>query len=571
MKRLLFFLLLISCIFVSVASASDFNGFMALDQITNSVEIYDANHKRVNTFKSPPKPARIVKNPNSGNYILMYRGAKKTPGGLTFLDPSFKPVSGSKKLPGIVVQDFYLKETGQWLLFTVTSATDNPVANLTCYDLKTGETASIPLNGPPVTYRFNEDRTQLAVGTLSNAKNKVPAELALIDLAQKQIKSFPVSANPGAIYQTASGKMVVACGGFRNNQRYPSKILLEKTDSAEFAKLHWIDTATGATEVIQLEYSPLLIAQDQINTETFYAVCANVYDDPNQEALGITLGSILNSDSNQPAATFYKIVSGKIEASLKLQNQPNLLIQTSSTTVCLQGEKELSIIDLSGPAPKLMEYTSSKDIDEFLFNNNGNIGYLSNINSNNLNIIDLKTGKEIRTIKISNSFYLGKVFLKFFGSGFPPVIQSDPVKPLETAYRSENRRMFFAKDFSHLYVLAGAPEVSVIDLQTNEVKSVIKFNDTQYGIHPTPDGKYITVAAENGWHLLDPTKTNPVLSLNLNPEESEQGPENGYYSPNGNLLVVPFKNYLHLIDPVQGISLGKIRTKSTSPIIIWPE
>jgi hypothetical protein len=172
------------------------------------------------------------------SYLLMNRGAKKAPGGLTLLNSSFKPISSPKELPGIVVLDFYLKESGRWLLFTVSSDNNNPVSKLTCYDLKTEETTSISLNGPPVAYRFNEDRTELAVGTLGNAKNKAPAELALIDLAQKQIKRFPVSANPGAIYQTASGKIVVACGGFRNNQKYPSKISLEKTDSAELAKLH---------------------------------------------------------------------------------------------------------------------------------------------------------------------------------------------------------------------------------------------------------------------------------------------------------------------------------------------
>lgn len=572
MKRSFFILLLICCIFFpSISAAADDNGFVVFDQIKNSVEIYDAGHKRVNSFKTAPKPARIVKNQYHNGYILMYRGAKKTPGGLTFLDSGFKPISGSKELPGLVVQDFYLKESGLWLLFTVSSDKDNPVSNLTCYDLKTEATTSISLNGPPVVYLFNQDQTELAVGTLGNPTNNVSAELALIDLTQKQVRNFPVSANPGAIYQTAYGKMVVACGGFRNNQRYSSGISIERKDSAELAKLHWIDTVTGETETTQLQYSPLLIEQDQENSETFYAVCANVYGDPNEEQRGITLGSILNSDSNQPAATFYKITSGKISADLKLQNQPNLLIQTSPGSVCLQGKKELSIIDVSGPGPKLLEYSHDQDIDEFLFNNDGTIGYLSNDNSNNLNIIDLKTGKDIKTIKISNSFYIGKLFLKLFGSGFPPVIQSTSDKPFEKINRSENQRMFFAKDFSHLYVLAGAPEVSVIDLQANEVKSVIKFNDTQYGIHPTPDGKFIAVVTENGWRLLDPSQNKPVFSLNFKLEEPEQGPENGYYSPNGDLLIIPFNNYLYLIDPVQGISLGKTRTKAISPIIAWPE
>lgn len=494
----------------------------------------------------------------------------KDSGGLTFLDSGFNPAS-DKKLPGLVVQDFYLKETGLWLLFTVTSAQETPESNLIFYDLKTGETTSIPLNGPPAAYRFNEDRNELAVGTLGNPKKNVPAELALIDLTQKQVKNFPVSANPGAIYRTASGKIVVACGGFRNNQKYSSTIRVERTSSAELAKLHWIDTTTGQTEITQLGYSPLLIDQDQKDSETFYAVCANVYADPNGEPPGITLGGILNSGSNQPAATFYKVASAKIDSGLKLQNQPKSLIQSSCGSVCLQGDKELSIIDVSGPSPKLLDYKHDKDIDEFLISRDGTVGYLANANSNYLNIIDLKTGKEIKTLQISKTFFIGNIFFDFFKNGFPPVIQPVSAEPPETANCSENRRMFFSKDFSHLYILAGAPEVCDIDLQTNQVKSAIKFFDTQYGIHPTPNGKFIAVTANNGWYLLDPSKTKPVFNLSLKPEDSEPGAEYGYYSPDGNLLVVPFKNYLYLIDPVQGISRGKTRTGAVSPLIVWPE
>jgi hypothetical protein len=221
----------------------------------------------------------------------------------------------------------------------------------------------------------------------------------------------------------------------------------------------------------------------------------------------------------------------------------------------------------------LTEYICGKDIDEFLFSKDGSVGYLSCVNSNILNIVDLKTGKEIKTVKISNKFFLGKPFLNFWRSGSPPVIQSDPVNPFERISCPENRRMFFSKDASHLYILARAPEVSVIDLQTNEVKSVIKFKGNQYGIHLTPDKKYIVVTTNMGWHLLDPSQTKPILSFTypVNLNENEQGPENGYYSPNGNLLIVPFKKYLYLIDPVRGISIGKTRTKAITPLIVWPE
>ena len=568
MKRTLLFLLLIIYLLPSITLARDFNGFFVLDQITNTVEIY-AGPERIKSFKAGPKPERVIANQDNGGYILMHRGAKKKPGGLTILDQAFNTLT-RKELPGIVVQDFYLKETGLWLLFTVSSDKDSPDSNLTYYDLKTGATDTIRLNGQPVVYRFNEDQTELAIGTLGNSKNKVPAELVLIDLTQKQVRSFPVSANPGAIFKTASGKIMVACGGFRNSQRYPSKMPLEQTATAELAKLHWIDTLSGATELLQLEYSPLLISQDQYDLDTFYAVSSNVYGDPNEEKLGIVLGSDY-SVTDKPEATFYIITSGKIVATLDLQKQPHRLIQTSPDRICLQGGKELLIIDVSGPTPKRLAYQHDRSIDEFLINNDGTIAYLSNSNSNYLNIIDLKAGKEIKTLKISDSFYIGKLFFNFLGSGFPPVIGSSSVQPFKRTNPSENRRMFFTKDYTHLYVLAGAPEVAVIDLQTNEVKSLIKFKDTQYGIHPCPDGKYIVVAAENGWHLLDPATAQTIFSLNFRLEEDEQGPEKGYYSPNGELLIVPFKNYLYLIDPIRGSSLGKTRTKALNPLIVWPE
>lgn len=569
MKRTIFFLLLISLILPSISTATDFNGFFVLDQITNTVEIY-AGPERIKSFKAGPKPARVIANQDNGGYILMHLGAKKKSGGFTFLNQTFKTIS-RKELPGIVVQDFYLKETGLWLLFTVSSDKDNPDSNLTFYDLKTGTNDTIRLNGQPVVYLLNEDQTELALGTLGNANNKVPAELVLIDLTQKQVRNFPVSANPGAIYKTASGKTVVACGGFRNSQKYPSKMSLERTATAEMAKLHWIDTATGQTEITQLGYSPLLISQDRNDSDTFYAVCTEVYGDPNEEQMGITIGSVLNSDTNRPTAMFYRINSGKINAALKLQNQPNSMIQPSSGTVCLQGKQVLSIIDVSGPLPKLLEYKPDRDIEEFLYNNDGTIGYLSSSNSNYLNIIDLKTGKAIKTLKISDSFYIGKLFINFFGSGILPVIPSPAAESFTVDNCAENRRMFFAKDYSHLYMLAGAPEVAVIDLQTNEVKSLIKFKDTQYGIHPSPNGKSIVVAAENGWHLLDPATAQTIFSLNFKLEENEQGPGKGYYGPNGKLLIVPFKNYLYLIDLDKGSSLGKTRTKAMAPVIVWPE
>lgn len=569
MKRIIFFSLLIGLMLPSIATATDFNGFFVLDQIANTVEVYDG-HERIKSFKSEPKPARVIEDQDNGGYILMYRGAKKKSGGLTFLDPAFKTIA-RKELPGVVVQDFYLKETGLWLLFTVSSDQKNPISNLTCYDLKTQKADTIPLNGPPAVYRFNDDQTQLAVGTLGNFEAKIPAQLVLIDLPQKQARNFPVSANPGAIFQTASGKIVVACGGFRNSQKYPSKITLERTATAEMAKLHWIDPETGAIEITQLGFSPLLISQDLNDSDTFYAVCTEVYGDPNEEQMGFTIGSVLNSDTNRPEATFYQISSGKISAELKLLNQPNSMVQPSAGTICLQGKEVLSIIDVSGPIPKLLEYKPGRNIEEFLYNNDGTIGYLSGFNSNYLNIIDLKSGQGIKTIKISDSFYIGKLVIKFSGSGFPPVVQSPTTKALTTGNSAENWRMFFARDHSHLYMLAGAPEVAIIDLQTNEVKSLIKFKDTQYGIQPSPNGKYIVVAAENGWHLLDPIAAKPIFSLNFKLEENEQGPEKGYYSPNGDLLVIPFKDYLYLIDLDQGSSAGKIRTKAMAPLIVWPE
>lgn len=569
MKRIIFISLLISLILPSISAANDFNGFFVLDQITNTVEIYDGQ-ERIKSFKSEPKPARVIANQDHGGYILMYRGAKKKSGGLTFLDPAFNTIA-RKELPGVVVQDFYLKETGLWLLFTVAAEQKNPVSSLTCYDLKNQKADTIPLNGPPAVYRFNDAHTELAVGTLGNFEAKIPAQLVLIDLTHKQARTFPVSANPGAIYKTASGKYMVACGGYRNSQRYPSKTAIEKTATAELAQLHWIDPATGESQVTQLAYSPLLIGQDPYDSDTFYAVATNVYGDPNEEQRGIVLGSPGGFVSQKPAATFYKITGGKIAADLELKRQPKQLTLTASGRVCLQSDKELLIIDVAGPMPKLFEYNHDKSIDEFLINQEGTIGYLSNVNSNLLNVIDLITGKAIKTIKISESFFIGKITFNLFGSGFPPVIQQSPTEPVATVNSSINRRMFFAEDFSRLYILAGGAEVSVVNLQTNEVEGVIKFNDTQYGIHPTPNHQYLVVAAEGGWHLLDPTAGKEIFKLNFKLEENEQGPEQGFYKPGGDLLIIPFKNYLYLIDPLRGSSLGKIRTKAIAPLIVWPE
>jgi YVTN family beta-propeller protein len=132
-----------------------------------------------------------------------------------------------------------------------------------------------------------------------------------------------------------------------------------------------------------------------------------------------------------------------------------------------------------------------------------------------------------------------------------------------------NRRMVFTEDYMTLYVLFNS-EVAVVDLKTNQVKANIKFGlGNPYGIHTTPNGRFVVVPTDSIWYFIDPKQPKPVLQLKLS--DVNDAPGIGYYSPNGQTLVIPYNNQLFIIDAVNAKLIGRTNAKTNLPLIAWPQ
>jgi hypothetical protein len=542
--------------------------FLILDQIQDQVGVIGSDLKPLYSFKAGPCPSALEPIPDNSGYLLMCRGSKNllnfknTPGELVYLDSELKPTAKKITLPGLIIKNFYLKASATWIFITNSSSSQFPAA-VSVLDLKTGVTSHFDLNSLPTTYQFNSDRSVLALTTLGATNSKSPSQLVLIDLKTFKMNAFPVTANPGAIFFINKDNILVASGGFNNSFYYSSEIPVEHFDKSVNASLHWIDTTTGNEQVTTVGYSPLVITQDQNDPNTFYTASRDTIN--NKETKG----------------TFRKLTAGEVLTTIPFSADPVRFIQTKTGNVCLLGTHELYFINPES-TKIIARFDFPLTIDRLVLNKDETVGYLSCINSKYIHVIDMASGNLIKKLTSSSSLLGGALNLAaLLPSRLPPVAGKISPTDDQINYASDNNRALMTSDYSRLYSLTGSSEVSGLDLETGKKVTSTKFlQGKPYGIHFTPNGKFVAVAADTEWYLLDPDQKKPVLNIPLfvGSQTSDSHEDNnlifdngttGYYSPDGNLLVIPSNGYFYFVDCQNGKIAGKIHTNIQKAIVTW--
>jgi hypothetical protein len=557
MKRY-FWLLCIFLILLAVPASAATPSFLILDQLQNRVAVIGSDLKLLSSFKAGTCPSALAPTPDHNGYWLMCRGAKdllgkvKEPGELLYLDSDLKPTTQKIIFSGRIVQDFYLKTRNLWVLITQNGSSAQTPATVWIADLKTGSNNHFNIGSVPTAYQFNTntDRSVFAFTTLGASTKKVLPQLCLINLNSLQIQSFPVAANPGGIYFINDRQIMVACGGYRDSFKYSSEIPVEHFEKSVNASLDWIDISNGKAQVTTLGYSPLVVIQDRNNPDTFYAASSDtVYDKP---ARGI----------------LRKVTAAAVRSEVPFAAEATKLIQTKPGSIALLGKEEFYLFN-----PDCTQVMANRSytlpIEQLLLNSEETMGYLSVTNSQNVDVIDTVFGKSIQKIKISSSIFGGPLNLSsLIPHGLPAVSgMLSPTSDLPD-YSTNNNRIIMTPDNKSLYSLASNGEVSGFDTEKGNQISSTKFSAGKpYGIHFMPNNQFIAVAADTYWYLLDPGLQKPKLSLPLFSGDFQTS--NGYYSPEGNLLVIPSNGYYYLVDCQSCKLIGKLRNNIQKGAIAW--
>ncbi|MGE5581589.1 MAG: YncE family protein [Bacillota bacterium] len=530
--------------------------FLLLDQLGNRVEVVGADFKLISSFNTGPAPTSIVSLPDGQGYLLLCRGSATIFGGfsksgsLLYLDSQLKPGAKNVSLPGIVVTDIYLKDTATWIIVTKNKNGAPTPAAIDIFNLQTGSDTRFDLNSIPTAYRFNSDNSELALTTIGSPKS--PPQLVLLQLADLKLKTFPVAANPGGIYFINKQQIMVACGGFRPSSNYSSAIPVEKLDKSVNASLYWIDTESGAAKITPLGYSPLVVVQDENQPEVFYTACSDI-------AYG-----------KESEGTFRKIKDGEILSEVKFPAEATQLIQTQQGTICLLGREEFFLLNQEGTA-LLANQNFGLKVAKILLNTDETRGYLSVVNSSSMSEINLQTGEIVQKLKIRGSGLSGLLNIgNLLPDALPPVSGTPKPADDKPIWAAVNEQVLLNNEQSLIYSLASNGEVRALDTKTGQIISSVKFRQGKpYGIHLTPDQKYLVIATDSIWYLVDPVKNRIQLKIPL--LTGDYPPDTGFYSPDGSLLVIPGNGYFYLVDCQTGKLAGKFRTKIQKALVAWLE
>ena len=556
MKRLLSLLILLGLL-IPLASSAAAPGFLAFNEKTsNLVEVIGASQKIDASFNLGPKPLSFLSLPDQNGYLAIYRGSTKflgdgiTPGSLVYLDQQYKPTGKRLVLPGIVLNNYYLKDTATLIVITASGDSEFLKGTLSLCNLQSGTLQSINLDSIPGVYRLTPDQKQLAIATIGNAAAKITPKLSLIDLASLQSSSFPVSVNPGAIFFLKDQKLLVACGGFRDNQKYPENTIIDRPVNSVPAKLHFIDPVSGKNEALAAGYSPLSVLQDHQDPDLIYTAS-------NKAAV-----------SDTPAGIFMKVSAAQVLSKLDFPGEPVELVQAKQGNLCIRAYEAFFLI--SPQEPKLITKINYElRTDSLILNEANTSGILTVVNSKYFDLIDLRSGQYSK-LEFGSSKLLGEVNLSnLFRTPYPAVTGFEPFPQTQSKNISPTYRMFLGTDPNQLFIVSNS-SLNLVDLSTKGIIAKIKFDGTYYGIHPTPNHKFVVVSTDTKWYLMDPQCKTRVLEVNLS-KKDEPAPRSGFYSPDGNLLVIPTRNSLHLIDTQSGKYLGKIQTKIDYATILWPQ
>jgi|GEM_PF-636808 len=557
MKRYLIVGLLLGTILLTAAFAAPQSQWLALNPIGDTMELFGSNFKSGGTVKSGPRPYSIQALPNNSGYALLYLGSNKTfggmkdPGGILYLDASLKPTSKKLSFTGVVLDEFYHNELQTWFIFTGVRDSGKSSNNmLNIVNLNQGDVQSVSLKSEPSAYRFN-GQNLLAVATAGDNETNAKPELVLVDLASMATERYPLTANPGAVFFKGDSQLLVACGGYREGQKLISFLSDTPEKPSEPAQLHIIDIQAKTVKSLPVGYAPLAIIQDGEDNNTFF------------------LTSTTDPVSGTPSGMLQVLVNDKITATVKFAAEAISLSQASSGNICVLSRDAFFLID-PHQAKILNESRYELQIDGFLLSPDGKTGYITNINSNYIDAIHLETGERLAKFRVGKNTLLGNITLnKIIPKSYPPVIGMRDKLNVRPDGVSVNNRMVMDEKTGLMYVLTGTPQVDIVDTSTHTVQRSVVFNGNAYGIRRTPNSKYIVVATETYWHLLDPNQNKPVLSILITDEENKKAPETAYFSPDGNLLVISFENTLYIVDTVQGKLAGKVRTRFADARIAW--
>lgn len=558
MKRYLIIGLLLLTTLLSSAFAAPQPRWLALNPISDNAELFGSDFKSSGTLKIGPRPFSIQALPDQTGYALLYLGSTKTfggmkdPGGILYLDAALKPTAKKISFTGVVIDQFYHQELQTWFIFTGTRDSGKTTNNtLNIVNLNQGSLQSVALKSEPSVYKFN-GQNLLAVATIGDAETQIKPELVLVNLASMATEHYPLTANPGAIFFKDDNQLLVACGGYREGQKlftFFSDTTTEKP--SEPAQLHLIEIQSKSIKSLPVGYAPLAIVQDQVDKNNFF-LTSNT--EPNPE---------------KPSGMLQVLSGDQITSTVKFATEPVFLIQASSGNLCVLGRNTFFLIHPE-QSKILTESRYEMEIDSLHVSRDGKTGYITNINSNYVDAIQLETGERLAKFKIGKNSLLGNFSLgKILPKSYPPVIGMNERLQLSTANVSVNTRMILTENTNLMYVLAGNSQIDMVDTTTYAVKRSIPLNGNPYGIHLTPNGKYIVASTDTHWYLLDPNQNKPVLSILITDDEIKKAPQTAYYSPDGNLLILPFENTLYIIDTVQGKLAGKVKTKLPNPLITW--
>ncbi len=543
---------------VPLNSQAASTNFLIMDQLSNQVTIVGSDFEPLYSFKAGPGPNVLKPLPDGKGYGLLCNGSKNllgnvsTPGVLFILDSNLHPTGQKINLPGLVVQNYFLKASSTWIIITqnkTANSLNKFKATVTLVDLKSGTETYFEINSIPTSYQFNSDWSLLALTVLASSDKSIPAQCLIIDLNLRTMQSYPVSANPGGIYFINEHKILVACSGFGNPSRYSSAFPIERLDKPVNASLHWIDIKTGQEQITSLGYSPIVVVQDQNITDTFYVASCDTID------------------SNVSQSTFAQFSDGTLRSELKLPTDIVQLTPVKDGNIGLYGRHNFYIIH-SVDGKILNHFSYDLEIKNLLLNDDKSEGYVTAENSNYIDKIDLTTGKLQFKFKISSSLFGGIGISGLFPQKLPPVMGMIPPLDDSANFVSTNNRFLMTDDRNRLYTLATRSEVNGVDLSTGLQISSCKFNmGKSFGIHFTPDKKLIVVETDTIWYLLNPEQKKPVFSLPLSSANTFS--QTAYYSPDGSILAIQNNGYFYFVDCQNARLAGKLRTKHQKAVIAW--
>lgn len=560
MKKYLLSLTLLLLLPCSIRAANTTTPqWMALDPIGTRAEVFDHNLKAKELFKSGPKPYCLQVLPEEPGYALLYLGSEtlfkstKEPGGIIYLDEQLQATKRQLTLPGRVVKQFYHDESCSWFIFTVN---DSETYNLTIVDLALDPAdkeslQTIALSSAPACYLL-QDWNKLAVATSGSFNPGIQPELLILDLATMEQSLYPLSANPGAIFIIDEDRLLVACGGIQPDQSYLSTFF-ESSDIQQptgKAALHLIDSWYHTSEVIEVGYAPLVIIQDHQQANTFYLTSSNT------------------TDTTEPRSSVQVLADTQLRTLVEVAAKPNFITQASNGNLMIMGEADLFLVDPFQAKVIRTQHFNLKP-DEILLSVDRLTCYLTYVNSNYLEIINLEDGQSLSRIKLGKGSILGSAKLGDLFSKPQPLVITASEQPISDNGASQNHRICMDETSGLIYALSNGAELCIIDSETNQLKQTISYRGSPYGIHLTPDHRWAILATEEYWYLMDPTRTKPFLTISISKDEDHPAPETGYYSPDGKQLLIPFERYIYIIDLTSGKLSEKVRSRSTDPIITW--